>query len=224
MAWALVQRGTSPPQTEKIARQIYFPLTSSYTDFEGPHPKRLPGIDAADRRIVQRSQPYKRGRPRELRIAFGELSRLSNHGKHRTVQPAFAHTASARVLDISESTDCTYDRVVPLIKVGAPLKVGTKLGYVYVTDPGPNPQIKVGGQIPADVSIGERVWLGEWCDQTGQLVARLLTKFWTRPQTPEGVLGIGPSRHPGCQQVDRAVGGEVRFSPASRRIVRRICP
>ncbi len=183
IAWALVERGTTPTAslTPKAQAKIYFPVYSDRVPFNDSLKRMLPGVRRADIAIVRRYQPYHEGRRiRRDRHAFAVLHRLSNDDKHRTLQPAIVAPQSA-VYGFDDVPDCIGRRGTPCFILRDSLKVGAQLAPIYVRKTGPNPDLKVHGNLAIQPGLPQGVLLGEWLAAMGELVAGLLRELSDPP-------------------------------------------
>lgn len=103
LAWALVTRGRTPPDSGLLTRAqekaVYFPLCKDRRVFNAqirlpPTPKsllKLPGIRRADAAIVRRAQPYHRGPTKRPMDPFLLLASINTRDKHRAIHPVWAY-------------------------------------------------------------------------------------------------------------------------------------
>lgn len=183
IAWALVERGRTPPATltEYAQSKVGFPIYSDRVVFNGALKRMLPGARRADIAVVRRYQPYHERRPlRRIRHPFAVLHRLSNDDKHRTLQPAIVAPQSA-TYHFQEVRDCLVTRVAAGFTLWDTLKVGTQLAPIYVRKTGPNPDVKVQGHLAIQPGLPQGVLLGEWLVKNGELMARLLRELSDPP-------------------------------------------
>jgi hypothetical protein len=98
VAWALVTRGRTPPDTltAKQRKAVYLPIARRRTDFNAQVKTMLPGVRRADVAAVRRYQPYHPGTRRGRWSAWLLLAQVNAADKHRTIQPIFAFPGPAR--------------------------------------------------------------------------------------------------------------------------------
>lgn len=188
LAWALVTRGKTPPNTlkPKAANQIYFPIYQDRREFNGSLPGKLPGVRRTDVAKVRRHQPYHYGARNRGRHCLTLLSALNNGDKHRTIQPVWNQPTRIDVA-IRDLQDC----VVP--KLGfrrnpQPLEVGMEITFIRVRKMGSNPHIEVQMRVIAEPSLDNRVSVADWLAQCGGFIARLLVDF---SEPPPELLELG---------------------------------
>lgn len=116
LAWALVSRGRTPPETLTTKQQkgVYFPVAKRREDFNSSLARMLPGAKRSDIAKVRAMQPYRNGR-KHIRHNFVILAELNNHDKHRSLQPVWDHTVLLG-LQVTEKHDVSNIRVRPLIR------------------------------------------------------------------------------------------------------------
>jgi hypothetical protein len=192
IAWALVERGRTPPATltERQRNQVYFPIHASRLEFNAARRRKLPGVRRADIAIVRRYQPYHGGNRAESHL-FAILNRLSNDDKHRNVQPALMFPQGA-TYDIAEAHDCVVTRIPAHFVLREALQVGTKLAPVYVRKTGPNPNIEMSRPqllVQPILQQGGGVRLEDWVKETRGLTARILRELSDPPTELLAKLG-----------------------------------
>ncbi len=161
IAWALVERGRTPPDTlsKRLRRKIAFPIFDGRVSFNDCLDRMLPGVGRTDRAVVRAYQPYqapKRVRHRHVLLVLYELS---NHDKHRTVQPV-GTAPRAMFYDVRSTSDSLMTRVPGGFRVSEPLKIGTQLAPIYVRKTGPNPDADVHGQLSVEPALQQGVMMG----------------------------------------------------------------
>lgn len=182
VAWALVERGRTPPRalTEEQKGKIYFPVIPSRTWFNKSLARLLPGVRRADIAVVRRYQPYHERESRRPRHALAVLHSLSNDDKHRSVQPAQA-APQAATYDIKNVRDCLVTRVAESFVVRETLQVGTQLAPIYVRKTGPQPDVEVHGHLSVQPALQQGVILDEWLGAMRRLVSELLGELGDPP-------------------------------------------
>lgn len=183
LAWALVKRGRTPTLTERAEKLVYFPLQNTPTGFRDCLKTMLPGIKRADIAKVRRFQPYEAGKLNLSRHPLRILAKLSNHDKHRTVQPLFGVPIGVR-FQVKEAHDCVVTR---LQAPGRPkrLEVDTEITRIYVRRTGPDPYIELEGAIAVQPFMDDFMFLSDWLPKTTEITRLLLSEF---AEPPKGLL------------------------------------
>lgn len=180
LAWALVCRGTRPPGTltERERRSIYFPICSTNDIFNQNVNNYLPGVSRRDIAIIRKAQPYFHGKTRVGHHCLTTLQSLSNHDKHRTIQPVWLRQDNAWY-EVADRRDCAVRR----IRIMQPdtLEVDTEIARVYAKKTGPDPDIALRGNIATSIAIGNGSWLTVFLESIYQFVPSLLGNF-SHPQ------------------------------------------
>jgi hypothetical protein len=177
LAWALVTRGTSPPDALSRGRRtkVYFPLCRDRPTFNAALPTKLPGVRRSDIAIVRRAQPFRRGTRRGHYQALTVLADLNNADKHRTVQPIWGVPLDVE-FEITAMRDCELIRNDnPATRT--PLRVGAELAFVRVRKTGPSPYMDATPRIVAAPAVKDLVPLQEWLDRTVLFIRQLLLEF-----------------------------------------------
>jgi hypothetical protein len=186
LAWALVRRGRTPPDTLtwEQRRDIYFPVYDKRTTFDKKLPRKLPGVRLADIAKVRRRQPYHytTRRPMHLLVI---LTNINNGDKHRTIQPMWAQPTTVNIA-VTDARHCEVPRL-GFKRNKNPLKVDTEIAYIGVRKKGPNPEIDVQLTVTAEPSIGSRVAFKEWVTRTAIYVSRMLIELSEPPPELEHV-------------------------------------
>ena len=182
IAWALVTRGRTPPDTLTYEQQgrVGFPIYTKRKRFNKALARQLPGVRRSDVAIVRSYQPYHGGERKAARYALAVLRKLSNDDKHRTIQTALLVPQSSTYF-VHDPTDCTITRIPESFVLWEPLQVGTKLAPIYVKKTGPDPNVKVGGNLAIQPGLPQGVVLGEWLEVTDALISRLLKSLSDPP-------------------------------------------
>jgi hypothetical protein len=175
--WAMTQRGRTPNLTGPQAARVYFPFCNSATHFRRVARTKLPGVSRADLAVARRYQPY---RGRIFRATLGALDGFANHDKHRTIQPVFALPETGQ-FNITNPVDCVLGRITKPRGHSPALKVGTELGYVYVRKTGPDPDVRVEGEIATNIAIHEWTRFDRWSSTTLQVICDLLINLAQPP-------------------------------------------
>jgi hypothetical protein len=181
LAWALVCRGRTPPDTLKKNERgaIAFPALSDRRDFNGQLGSRLPGVRRADRAIVRSCQPYHYAPRRRRRHYLTVLTSLNNGDKHRTLQPIWVQPTRLDI-EITRMQDC----VVPQLgfrRHADPLQVGTEIAFIRARKRGSQPRLDVKIGTSAEPSIENRIAVREWIRKCGSFTASLLREFSAPP-------------------------------------------
>ena len=182
LAWALVSRGRTPPETLTPTQQKGVPTSPSPSDnedFNSSLAGMLPGVGRSDIAKVRATQPYHNGR-KQVRHNFVILAALNNHDKHRSFQPVWDHTVLLG-LQVTDSCDISNIRVSPLIRGARELRVGAELAFIRVRKTGPHPCLEVATERKGIPSIPPGVSLDEWVTQTGVQIGLLLREFSAPP-------------------------------------------
>lgn len=190
IAWALVTRGHTPPDalTYDAQGKVGFPIYRARKRFNKALARQLPGVRRADVATVRSYQPYHEGKRKSARHALAVLRKLSNDDKHRTIQTALVVPQSSTYV-VHDPTDCTITRIPESFVLWEPLQVGTKLAPIYVRKTGPNPNVKVGGNLAIQPGLPQGVVLGEWLEVTDVLISRLLKSLSDPPTELLAKLG-----------------------------------
>lgn len=182
LAWALVTRGTSPPDT--LTRQqkevVQFPIGFSESHYGTQRDKRLPGVLPADEAIIRAHQPYHGTKEQRRYHVFAVLHELSNEDKHRKVWPlrVLPDAGNARVLG---ANDCEVIGSKGQAR-RVPLEEGAEVMRVAVRPTGPHPDVDVDVSISVVPAIHETLTVYEWLERIEGFVMRLLTRFAEPPE------------------------------------------
>jgi hypothetical protein len=187
LAWAIVIRGKTPPDTlpKKAQRLIYFPISKERKEFNDGLSTKLPGATRADIACVRRYQPYHHGR-RGRWFAPLILAEINAGDKHRTVEPVWAIPVTTEI-EVTEERNCVVPSRDNRGKRQA-LKVDTELALVRARKLGPNPEIDVIPHLTAEPMIEERVFLREWLKIAVRWTHGLLSQF---SEPPPGIVRLG---------------------------------
>lgn len=187
IAWAVVTRGRTPPETlsERRRRQIYFPISKDRDEFNAALASKLPGVMRADIARVRRSQPYHH--PSRARwSALLQLAEINAADKHRTIQPVWAIPVTTDI-EVTHQRDCVLTRQETTGKRKA-LRVDTELGFVRARKTGPDPYIEVTPHLTAEPAFNEYTLLREWLKISIGWIQLLLCEF---SELPDDIAGIG---------------------------------
>ncbi len=188
IAWALVTRGRTPPDTlGKKAKGIYFPIAKDRAEFRQKAKTNLPGVRRADITTVRRYQPYQRGLRRGRWSAWLLLVELNTADKHRTVQPIWAFPMASEV-EVVDQQDCVLSQNENLA-TRKPMNVGAELAFVRVRKTGPEPRLKVKLHIVAEPSFVGLVRLRDWLREARQWTGAFLAEF-SEPPPEIHTIGI----------------------------------
>ncbi|HEV7942871.1 MAG TPA: hypothetical protein VGP17_08740 [Solirubrobacteraceae bacterium] len=187
IAWAVVTRGSTPPDSlsKGQRRQIYFPISKHRDEFNAALPSKLPGATRADIARVRRYQPYHHPTRRRW-SALLQLAEINASDKHRTVQPVWA-IPIATDIEVTHQRDCVLTRDETTSKRKA-LQVNTELGFVRVRKTGPEPYIEVVPHLTAEPAFNEYTLLREWLKISIGWIQLLLYEF---SELPDQIAGIG---------------------------------
>jgi hypothetical protein len=180
LAWFLAQRSPrASPLTKDQERGIYFPFCNTEEHFAHSIPRKLPGVPETDLAIIRQYQPYITGDELIDRHAFRVLADLSDHDKHRTLQPVGIRLSSVECKAIN-SHDCVIRRIITS-KSTELIHVNTKLATIFTRKTGPNPTFQVEIQPAADVAFNENIWVKNLLDNVQENVFKLLLAFGAPP-------------------------------------------
>lgn len=181
LAWALVTRGRTPPDTlnSNTRSNIHFPIGQHKNGFNGSLKSKLPGVRRADIAKVRRGQPYHYGARNRARHALTFLTDINNGDKHRAIQPIWTQPTSVG-MEITHMEDCVLSSPTNRLKPQA-LEIGREMTLIRVRKRGPQPHIEVQPLITAEPTVGHRVSIKEWAAQCGIFVFRLLREFSEPP-------------------------------------------
>jgi hypothetical protein len=180
LAWALVSRGKTPPDTLDPHRQraIAFPVCETRDDFQAclidrrKRYARLPGITSRDRTVVRNAQPYKHGNTKRPYHSLVILTAFNNVDKHRTLQPVI-FLPERVAYEVTDHRDCLI-REMPRQARRKVLKVGAELTRFPAKRIGPDPYMDVEYQLATLPALHETLSLEEWLTQTSKLIGALL--------------------------------------------------
>lgn len=187
VAWAIVTRGKTPPDTlpKKARRKIYFPICNDRKAFNGELPTKLPGATRADIARVRRYQPYKHARGIRAWYWTALLAKINTGEKHRTTQPIWALPVDTAI-EITHARDCVVPSRNNRGKRKA-LNVDTELVLIRARKTGPNPHVEVIPHLTSEPAIQENLLLGDWPRTTIFWAQKLLVEFSEMPPQIEHV-------------------------------------
>jgi hypothetical protein len=196
LAWALVVRGRSPPDTLTPKQQgnIKFPIMDKRSEYNGELPSRLPGVvGPRDKALVRASQPYLWGaRARHLH-PLSVLRTVNNADKHRTIQPIWDFSdAESAYYEVTEFRDCVVSERGHYVASGQ-LKADAEVAFIRVRKTGPEPSIEVRPCAEAEPVLDGSVPLEYWLENVTTWIALLLREF-ADPAPEVTELGIDPDR------------------------------
>jgi hypothetical protein len=192
LAWALVTRGRTPPEsgllTSKQEKAVYFPLCEDRRVFNAqirvpPTPKtllKLPGIRRADAAIVRRAQPYHRGPTKRPMDPFLLLASINTRDKHRAIHPVWAYPKRVDI-EVTHMRNCVTRGTQVWSRRGNTLDVGAEVALIPARRLGPDPELEVKVSAPASPIIDNRVGVREWHAKTGIGLFKLLCQFSLQP-------------------------------------------
>lgn len=186
LAWAIVERGQTPPDrlSDWHQRNIYFPLCETPAELTKKLPAKLPGATHADITRVRRYQPYKH---RAWRYALPLLAEINADDKHREIQPLWA-APMAGTIEVTHQRDCViHERNTTMS--GQILKVNTELGLIRARKVGKQPYIEVVPHLACEPALESGFLLREWMRIALWWVQWLLYEFSEMPAEIEN-LGI----------------------------------
>lgn len=190
-AWAVVQRGRTPPAVLKEwqRRKVAFPCYDSPKTFRDNLPKKVPGARRADVAVLRWAQPYNIAERFRHRHVLPFVIMKNDLDKHKTIQEV--HLANA---DYIPGTINSFDCVVRGVRSTppGPINVGAELARVYVCKTGPNPDIQVQAQLGTTIFLNHFLGAAPFFDQTCNWIAAILGRL---SECPPGVgkrLGLVP--------------------------------
>jgi hypothetical protein len=165
LAWGLVCRGKTPPNTltRNQRKGIYFPICSTNEIFNTSLRRYLPGVRRGDVARVREAQPYVRGKRAVARHCLTTLQELSNTDKHRTIQPVWLRPSHSDY-EVMEMRDCIVRRIRSMHP--SELKVDTEIARVYAKKTGPDPDIALKGFVAANVALNDGLWVPNFLKTT----------------------------------------------------------
>lgn len=182
VAWAVVARGKQARLTKKQAKSVAFPIASTRDDFNSGIPWMLPGATRADVARIRKYQPYKAGVRLIASHCLTVLKILSDHDKHRTIQPV-ALLPTTVMHKVSKTHDCVPLLVSPKLREPRILNVGTEIGFLRVRKTGPNPEIEMHEtEFKGAIGIHTRARLDRWFMATHEWIGQLLLEFAPQPE------------------------------------------
>lgn len=191
LAWALVSRGRTPPDTGKLTpkqeKAVYFPICESRQAFNaeiclpsGKSRPKLPGIRRADSAIVRHAQPYHRGTRNRPMDPFVMLTGINNGDKHRTIQPLWAYPSKIDI-EVTHMRDCVLRGTEIWKRRGNPLDKDVEIAFLPGRKLGANPELEMKLHVTTTPTIGNRVGVREWHAKTGIGIFKLLREFSQQP-------------------------------------------
>jgi hypothetical protein len=177
LAWALVGRGSSPPDTltEAGRRRIGFPVCDTRADFNDVVLRRLPGARRSDVAKVRAAQPYHHGARKRPLHSFRTLVSVSNSDKHRTIEPIWAFPVHVH-LTVVMYEDCSAVRFPPR-GTARPVEAGQEMAFVRVRKTGPSPSLNIAVDVTPEPCLERNVSVTEWCRGTTVYIRDLLREF-----------------------------------------------
>lgn len=200
LAWAIVTRGRTPPDTlnSKARKTIGFPISEHRNGFNGAVDRKnsqscmLPGARRADVAKVRRRQPYHRGASVRPRHPFMLLADINNRDKHRTVSPIWTQPTQVG-MEITYQQDAVVPARTNRLNPDA-LDTGTELTLIRARKMGPEPHIEVQPHVTAKPTVGHRVSIDEWAAVCGIAIFGLLREFSDQPAGIDKIATLGPFR------------------------------
>lgn len=148
IAWNLVKIGKTPKP--KKPKAVQFPMCSSFAEFKGEKPRRLPGISKDQVAVIREYQPYRRG---IHGTAIRRLGRFSNLDKHRVLIPRVV-TPAGHNIEIRSNWQFA-GRPDFFINNRRALKVNTKVMETKLVRSGAGDcQVSVSGNLQVYPSLG----------------------------------------------------------------------
>jgi hypothetical protein len=182
LAWALVERGKTPPATLKgKGHGVYFPICSDLPRFESIRKSYLPGVRRADLAIVCRHPPYPAAPTQRSRDPIAMLQWINNADKHRTVHPLWSFPFGAE-MEITEERGCTVTRFPSKWRTRL-VEIDTELGCIGVrkTTREAQPYIEVKHFFALQPAITDGIGLHEWLIRINGAVLAILSELSDPP-------------------------------------------
>jgi hypothetical protein len=192
LAWALVSRGKTPPETGALSsaqeKAVYFPISQDRPGFNAEvrvpaSPKsrfKLLGIRLADSAVVRRAQPYHRGARRRQLHPLVLLAGINTGDKHRAIQPIWTYPSRFDI-EVTHMRDCVLRGTQVWGRKRRPLGAGAELALLPARRLGDNPELEMKLDVTPAPTIGESVSVREWHAKTGILLFKLLCEFSAQP-------------------------------------------
>jgi hypothetical protein len=184
LAWALVTRGRTPPNTGKLTsrqeKSVYFPILEERLEYNRRLPIYLPGIRRADGAKVRWCQPYHRGARNRSRDPLVLLASINSGDKHRTIQPLWSFPSRVDI-EVTDARDCVLSGSEHWKRRAYHLDIGSEVALMRCRKTGRNPQLEVQLNVASTPTIGNRISLREWDAQTSIFVFKLLRIFSEQP-------------------------------------------
>jgi len=177
LVWVLVRANGHQPSNSNA-----FPIFDQMPPKKRGHRERerwnrqVHGLHPSVIRFIELCQPYK-GPSRPSGHVLAGLRTLSNEDKHRTLLPAFAaipERTDALKLDVVELRDIEPPLKGGEFRAGRPLKNGDLVFEAPVKIIGPNPEVKLKGNLSLDIGFGRKPVPMKGFVQMGDLVTRIL--------------------------------------------------
>jgi hypothetical protein len=183
LAWAVVTQGRRPPHVlnSKQRRAIAYPICNDRDFFNSrlrdssKSPSSLPGIRVADRAVIRKTQPYKRGKTNIPYHSLAVLSAFNNTDKHRALQPVL-FLPKTLWYKIADHRDCSITRT-PRQARRRVVEVGAELAFFPARRLGPDPYLHVKYQLTTLPAIHERLSLDSWLTETSRYIGAILVRL-----------------------------------------------
>jgi hypothetical protein len=135
MVWQVVRDGGICEPTDRTQ----FPFTNNEQQWRSAIGDRLKGVPEPERTVIEHHQP-KVYENLSAMHPMAVLAELTNQDKHRVLIPSVPWPVQIS-LDNVNVWRCNLVRVEPLLVTGQPLKVGTELCRVFISDVTPEHQV-----------------------------------------------------------------------------------
>jgi hypothetical protein len=177
LAWAIVSRGDTPPQslTERAQRKVCFPIYDTRDRFNGSLAVCLPGARRVDIAKIRFLQPYHYGAKRRPRHTLALLATINNNDKHRSIEPLWAFPVGLGI-QITHMHDCVIPKL-PLRGAGSAIEAGREMAFIRARKTGPEPHLDIDISVTPEPCLYNKLGVNGWVRHTGVLVRDLLREF-----------------------------------------------
>lgn len=193
LAWALVGRGKTPPESGHLTpgqeKAVYFPLCKNRSEYNAAirvpanakSRPNLPGVRLPDSAIVRRAQPYHHSRRSDPADPFLLMASINAGDKHRTIQPLWAHPTRLRA-QITNVRNFAV-RGTEMLKRRGEFDVDQEVALIPGRRLGSNPSLDVELDVATFPTLDNRISVREWHAKTGIGIFKLLREFSDQPAT-----------------------------------------
>jgi hypothetical protein len=215
--------------TKRIAKgqsleRTMFPASTTRANFKGAHvqDRLLAGLTQKHRAMLKRFQPYRGWQPPDPH-PVQLLDDLSNDDKHRVTQPALVCPSRIDLrIEPEDMQDCTAPEeptwTLNNTILRRPLEPETELCRVSINITGPDPQVKVKGQLTTYVGFRNGAPTLASLEAVGDYVRRIVRFFvpeFDRPVSRylRGIENTGRLAVPAVPVPVEATYGTIRRGP-----------